>query len=261
MEKVTRRVALSGMLGTGAAAWWGDEQPEGLDGRNQTTRTASMRARQRVDPRSISAVVTRRPVVTLTFDDGPDPATTPRVLDVLGDHGVRATFFMVGRLATQHPDLVREVLARGHQVANHTQDHLWLDRQPQWVVAAQVLDGARSLTAVGAPASALFRPPHGWTSPAVASVALRHRLRSIFWSDCLEKHLQLGPAAAATTMAAGVRRGSILLAHDGGHLDGPNPQSIDRSASVEALPHLLEAVLAKALRFVTLSDLIGESSP
>ena len=113
------------------------------------------------------------------------------------------------------------------------------------------------MAAVGAPANGLFRPPHGWTSPAVASVARRYRLRSIFWSDCLEKHLQLGPRAAATAMAGGVRRGSILLSHDGGHLDGPNPQCIDRSASVEALPHLLEAVRAKELRFVTLSHLIG----
>jgi chitooligosaccharide deacetylase len=104
----------------------------------------------------------------------------------------------------------------------------------------------------------LFRPPHGWTSGAVAGVMRREGLRSIFWSDCLEHHLSLGPpSTAVAAMAARVRPGSILLCHDGGHLDGPHPQSFDRSTTVAALPHLLEAVLARNLRFVTVSRLAG----
>ncbi|NYG07047.1 chitooligosaccharide deacetylase [Phycicoccus badiiscoriae] len=197
-------------------------------------------------------------MVALTFDDGPDPASTPAVLDVLDQFGVVATFFMIGRNVVERPDLAVEVLRRGHQVASHTQDHLWLDEQPAAVVRSQVLAGAASLARVGAPSTRLFRPPHGWTSPTVARVTHAHGLRCIFWSECLEHYLRLGdPSSAAAAVAARTGPGSIILCHDGGHLDGPHPQSLDRAATVAALPHMLDAVLSKDLRFATVSELTG----
>ena len=78
-----------------------------------------------IDPRAVSSVPTSAPLVALTFDDGPDPAYTPRVLEILAQHQVRATFFMIGRSAARHPELVAAVLTAGHTIANHTQDHLW----------------------------------------------------------------------------------------------------------------------------------------
>ena len=251
----TRRVVLGTALGTGlvsalGAAVAGAGEP--------SARTNSPLSRSRVDPRAISSVSTREPIVALTFDDGPDPASTPAVLDVLDAFGLAATFFMIGRNAVEHRELVAEVIGRGHQVANHTRDHLWLDRQQPAVVRQQIIAGARCLTGVGAPSNRLFRPPHGWTSDVVARTTRREGLRSIFWSDCLEHHLALGgPSYSAAAMAARAQPGSILLCHDGGHLDGPHPQSIDRSATVAALPLMLDAVLAKGLRFVTVSELAG----
>jgi chitooligosaccharide deacetylase len=251
----TRRALVAGALATGLA---GALSPGVARAGSHQPRTTDPQSRLRVDPRSISFVATQERVVALTFDDGPDPASTPEVLAVLEHFGVPATFFMIGRNVVEHPELVTEVIRRGHQVANHTQDHLWLDRQPLGVVQRQVHLGAQSLTLAGAPANRLFRPPHGWTSDAVAGVLRREGLRSIFWSDCLEHHLALGaPAAAVAAVAGRARPGSILLCHDGGHLDGPHPQSFDRSATAAALPDLLEAVLAKHLRFVTVSELTG----
>jgi chitooligosaccharide deacetylase len=251
----TRRAVLGTVLATGLAGALGSGAAR-AGGR--LTRTCDAASRTSVDPRSISFVPTRERVVALTFDDGPDPATTPAVLDVLDDFGVRATFFMVGRNVDEHRGLATEVIRRGHEVANHTQDHLWLDQQPKAVVARQVDLGTKSLARVGATPNGLFRPPHGWTSDGVASVTRRAGLRSIFWSECLEHFLALdAPAQAAAAMAVRARPGSILLCHDGGHLDGPHPQSYDRSATVAALPLMLDAVLTKNLRFVTVSELTG----
>jgi chitooligosaccharide deacetylase len=251
----TRRAVLTAGLATGLA---GALHPGVATARGVLARTADADSRLRVDPRSISRVPTRERVVALTFDDGPDPAFTPDVLDTLEDFGVRATFFMVGRNVQEHRALTTEVLRRGHQVANHTQDHLWLDRQPQRVVEGQIAFGAKTLELAGARRNRLFRPPHGWTSHVVADVTRRKGLRSIFWSDCLEHYLALEePSAAAAAVATRARPGSILLCHDGGHLDGPHPQAFDRSATVAALPHLLDDVLAKDLRFVTVGELTG----
>jgi len=238
---------VAGVLGTGL-----------LRSHDQSERTLTALARSRVDPTSISSVRGTGRVAALTFDDGPDPASTPAVLDVLDEFGVVATFFMIGRNVDEHPDLAAEVIRRGHQVANHTQDHLWLDMQPESVVRRQVQGGAESLARLGAPANRLFRPPHGWTSHTVARVAHAHGLRSVFWSECLEHYLPLGaPSFAATAVAARTGPGSILLCHDGGHLDGPHAQSFDRAHTVAALPSLLDAVLAKDLRFVTIGELTG----
>lgn len=251
----TRRAVLGAALGTGVTSALGAGLAKSHD---EPGRTMSPLSRSRVDPRSISSVHTRGRVAALTFDDGPDPASTPAVLDVLEDFGVVATFFMIGRSATEHRDLATEVLRRGHQVANHTQDHLWLDAQPEAVVRRQIQMGAASLARVGAPANRLFRPPHGWTSRTVARVTHAQGLRSVFWSECLEHYLPLGtPASAAAAVAARTGPGSILLCHDGGHLDGPHPQSFDRSATVAALPLLLEAVLVRDLRLVTVRQLTG----
>jgi peptidoglycan/xylan/chitin deacetylase (PgdA/CDA1 family) len=108
--------------------------------------------------------------MALTFDDGPDPDFTPAVLDVLGMCDVRATFFVIGRNAAKHPDLIQKMLREGHVVANHTQDHLWLNELDRDGIQDQVIGGLTTLGAIGAQGSSMFRPPRGWTSPTVADV-------------------------------------------------------------------------------------------
>jgi chitooligosaccharide deacetylase len=204
------------------------------------------------DPRALVSLATRGRRIALTFDDGPDPAYTPQVLDLLAAYRVPATFFMIGRNAVTHPDLVRRVQAEGHLVANHTRDHVWLDRLDRAAVGRQLDGGAADLVSAGASVGGLMRPPRGWTSPSVAEAAGERRLRAVFWTVCLEAHLHAGPARAVRSMGGALRPGAIVLCHDGGHLDGPNPQSVDRSGTVAALPALLERVRALRLRPVTL---------
>jgi chitooligosaccharide deacetylase len=190
--------------------------------------------------------------IAVTFDDGPDPAYTPHVLDLLAAEGVPATFFVIGRNAVRYPRLIGRMLAEGHTVANHTRDHLWLDRLAAGPVAAQVDGGTADLLAAGAPASGLLRPPRGWTSPVVAQVAAGRGLTSVFWTVCLEAHLHGGVTAGVEAVVERLTPGAILLCHDGGHLDGPNPQSVDRSATVAALPRLLRRIRDLRLQPVAL---------
>jgi chitooligosaccharide deacetylase len=218
--------------------------------------TDSPWSRALVDPAGLTAVHTSAPVVALTFDDGPDPRHTPQVLDVLARAGVTATFFVVGRNALAHPELVRRILAEGHEVANHTQDLVWLDRLGLDEVRRQIVTGTTSLRRAGAPAPRVFRPPRGWTSSEVAQAAGGLGLRSVFWTDCLEARLRRGVRAAASEVAEGARPGAVLLLHDGGHLDGPNPQAFDRGGTVEALPHLLAGLQRRGLTAASLRRLM-----
>lgn len=245
---VDRRVLLGGagavcLLSAGVAA----AHPETWQLEDHTPRVRT------IDPLAIMGVATNDPLVSLTFDDGPDPAYTPVVLDVLAEHRVTATFFMIGRLAAAYPELVQRVLREGHSIANHTADHLWLDRLSEPLVRDQIERGTLLLGQAGASGNVYFRPPRGLTSPTVAAVTRSLEVRSFFWGTCLEANLSHHPVREAATITAGrCQPGTIILAHDGGHLDGPNPQSIDRSPTVEALPGLIRQVRARGLDFTTL---------
>lgn len=213
-----------------------------------------------VDPRAVVAVQSEAASVALTFDDGPDPAYTPAVLEILAHFGTRATFFMIGRNAAAHPDLVREVLLAGHSIGNHTQDHLWLRDLSAREVSEQIENADQTLRGAAAAPGDLFRPPRGLTSATVASVTRRLGVRSYFWNACLEANLHHGVSAAAEATADHCRPGAIILCHDGGHLEGPNPQHIDRSRSVAALPGLLTRLRDRGLQPVTLPVLMAAAT-
>ena len=180
------------------------------------------------------------------------------MLDLLAAAGATATFFVVGRNAEEHPELVRRIVAEGHEVANHTQDHDWLDGLDDDGVRRQITAATESLRAAGAPQPHVFRPPRGWTSSTVARPAATLGLRSVFWTDCLEARLHGGVPAAVLQVAGGARPGSVLLLHDGGRVRGPNAQQLDRSATVEALPRLLTALRRRGLAAASLRRLLPE---
>ena len=216
--------------------------------------TKTPEGRARMDPDAISQAAPGGPLMALTFDDGPDPRYTGDILDALGAQEVRATFFVIGRNAEKYPKLVSRIVAEGHELANHTQDHIWLDTQPRAVVQQQISQAQATID--GYASAAYLRPPRGWTSRAVAEQAAASRLRSIFWSDSFDRYLGLPVQTAVATVAGNARPGSIILCHDGGHLDGPNPQQFDRTRTVAAVPGLIAAVRAQGLRPVTLSELL-----
>jgi len=189
----------------------------------------------------------RRGQVALTFDDGPDPETTPRVLDLLDAHEARASFFLIGQRAARHPALVQEILRRGHSVENHTHSHpphfaaLGLGGQRREILQAQ----AAIREAGGAPR--FFRPPMGLHSPLLAPVLASLGLRHASWT-------RRGADGAIGDPARVLRRlrrpaaGEILLLHDGN--SRPDPEG--RPVVLAVLPALLAQFRAAGLSPVPL---------
>lgn len=201
----------------------------------------------------------RRGEVALTFDDGPDPEVTTRVLDLLDAHGASASFFLVGRRAGRHAGLVREIVRRGHSVENHTHAHsaafaaLPPGPMRREIAAAQ----AAIADVVGcAAAPRFFRPPAGIRSllldPALAAAGLRH----VSWTRRGYDTVCRDPDALRRRLERGLAAGDVLLLHDG------NAARVRRDGAVvvlEALPGLLRRIAAAGLRAVSLPQAIQES--
>jgi peptidoglycan/xylan/chitin deacetylase (PgdA/CDA1 family) len=199
---------------------------------------------------AVFRVQTDQRMVALTFDDGPDPRWTPRVLDLLRQHHAHATFFEVGKNVLEHPDLVRTVLDDGHEVADHTWDHPDLELMPAAQVGAEITRGAEALLQVGAPAPKYFRPPKGATDEAIGVLADANHYRTIFWDVCLERFVDHTPdmADGVQDMLTRIKPGSIILAHDGGI---PN-----RTKTMQTLPMLLDGLQARGYKMVDVTHLL-----
>jgi peptidoglycan-N-acetylglucosamine deacetylase len=193
---------------------------------------------------------TTRPELALTFDDGPSPKTTPRVLAELAKSGVRATFFLVGRKALAHPELVREIARAGHQIGLHGFEHdrLFSLRGPAHV-QADIVRSQDVLEQAGAPRPTLFRPPIGFVSHFTVNGARRANVTLI---GCSARALDGFRGAAATKVAERLVRalepGALLAMHDAAEHDDYVP------ASLEALPRVLSAIRERGLRAVTLGS-------
>lgn len=186
---------------------------------------------------AVVRVVTDRRVVALTFDDGPSARYTPRVLRDLARAGARATFFVVGQAALQHPAIVRAAVKAGHEIGDHTFHHARLPRLSSARVAWELDAGARAIEHVGAPAPAYSRPPWGDFDERVAAIAAAQRRPLVGWDLALEKELDGRDVAdGVRRLVARVRRGSIVLAHDGRGV---------RDRTLAALPLLLKLLRAR----------------
>jgi peptidoglycan/xylan/chitin deacetylase (PgdA/CDA1 family) len=190
--------------------------------------------------------------LALTFDDGPNPAATPRLLDILARHNARATFFLIGEYVLREPALTRELLAAGHTLGNHTMHHPWLPRHSESTIRAEIAACNNALEdTLGQPAT-LFRPPHGARRPAVMRIARELGLETVQWNvmvgdwmnrtpDDLHRRIERGIAANRRR-----QRGTNVVLHDGSQHD---PRA-DRTATVDAVEKLLTQ-LAPETRFVT----------
>ena len=196
----------------------------------------------------VSHASTDKPVVALSFDDGPDPTYTPRVLDILKRYGAKATFFEEGRMIRLHPDLVRRVIAEGHVLGNHTDTHPYIERLSRDQVSSQIGACDDALASVVGVRTHLFRPPRGAWNPTVFHEAINHGDHIVLWSVALEHQATPLPMQMAARVLGIVRPGAIILMHDGAN--------ISRESTIQALPLLLDGLRAKGYRFVTIPDLL-----
>jgi peptidoglycan-N-acetylglucosamine deacetylase len=179
-------------------------------------------------------------VVYLTFDDGPTPAWTPRVLELLARYRARATFFVLGRNAAAHPELVRQEFAAGHGVGNHTWSHRRLTGLTGAQLAAEVSATSGAIQRItGAPVRCL-RPPFATVDATSANQVWALGLRLTMWDIDTNDWLRPGAEAIAGQVLGRVRSGDVILMHDGGG---------DRSQTVAALEQVLSALATRGYRF------------
>lgn len=200
--------------------------------------------------RAITELPTAEPVVALTFDDGPDPVVTPRILEILRAHGAQATFFVLGARAQAHPELVRRIYDEGHAVGTHTQRHRLRFHFGSARYVQQEVEQAIEVVAGLLPVRpTLFRPPQGLRSPCFAAGWRRVRGQTcVIWSV---RGLDSRPTTAAAIVARvrrGLRPGAIVTLHDGTGLGGGH----DRAPTLEALGQVLADCQARGLRCVAL---------
>lgn len=178
---------------------------------------------------------TPRKEIWLTIDDGPDGADTPRILDLLDVHGARATFFLIGERAAKFPELVGEILRRGHQVGHHTQTHptrlFWCASSAR--VRAEIDDGLAALQAGGA-APQWFRPPVGIKNLHLAGALARRNLGCVGWNVRSHDFKSRNPAEVVARVMKTVAPGAIVLMHEG--------RGMDPRVRVHAIAQLLETL-------------------
>jgi peptidoglycan-N-acetylglucosamine deacetylase len=185
--------------------------------------------------------------IYLTFDDGPDPRSTPQILDLLAQAQMHATFFAIGEFAQREPALLRSVAAAGHAVGNHTFSHRhpWLMRSR--AARAQVRDGAKALSDVLGREPFLYRPPHGRARPCMTDEARLRGERVVMWDRSAIDWGWLGTAPRIAERLARVRAGDIVLMHDGRNQHNRPDQLL------QALPEFLRELTRRGLRSVACS--------
>lgn len=198
--------------------------------------------------RALGRIDSDRKVVALTFDDGPNPDATPRILDTLGEKGVRATFFVLGSHAERWPELVRRMSSEGHQLGNHGYFHRKLQFKSPFYVRRDIRLGIRAIRRAGAPAPRYFRAPHGFRSPWTTPIASSYGERTVGWSLGVWDSDRPGVNEIVRRTIEGVTPGSIVLLHDG---DGYNPDG-DRMQTAAALPHIIDRLTDQGYEFATL---------
>lgn len=181
----------------------------------------------------------------LTFDDGPDPAVTPRVLAVLREHNIPATFFLIGRRAAEHPDLVQRIMEDGHALAHHSYTHA----PPEQITAKQLIREVERTQELFVQFFGrrlrFFRPPYGKVT-AAKLWQLWHAGQSVVLWNRDPKHLNRSTAAIGRWLAESpIRSGDLILLHD----------SVPHTA--ETLPAMLTAINAQGLRCATVDEWVG----
>ncbi|MBL0217727.1 MAG: polysaccharide deacetylase family protein [Myxococcales bacterium] len=217
-----------------------------------------------VHPRSqffvpvIDRLGSRDPIVALTFDDGPDPVFTPRILDVLAAHQAHATFFVLGERAARYPEIVQRIHREGHSVGTHTQHHTLRFHFGSRAYVTREIEDAIAVVAKLLPAPpTLFRPPQGLRTPPFAAGWRRLRgLTCVTWSVRGLDSLRTTADKIVARVAPKLVPGAIVTLHDGTGLGG----GADREPTLAALETLLGECKTRGLRCVAL-DGVGGAVP
>jgi peptidoglycan/xylan/chitin deacetylase (PgdA/CDA1 family) len=190
------------------------------------------------------------PYIAMTFDDGPSAQLTPKLLDILKERGIKATFFVVGQNAAEYPDILRRMADEGHEIANHSWSHPALTKLGAEGVRKQIENTNDAIVAATGKRPVLMRPPYGATSSTLnRRLTEEYGLKVILWSvDPLDWKYR-NSSRVYNYIVQNTQPGSIILSHD------------IHATTVAAMPETLDALLAKGYKFVTVSELIARDVP
>ena len=193
--------------------------------------------------------------VALTFDDGPDPEFTPRVLEILTREQVTATFFVVGERARLNQALLREIDRQGHLIGNHSFSHAWnINFALHAGLTREIVGCNAAIEAAIGKRPQFYRAPHGFKNPALGDVLAKLSMTCVGWQVRGFDAVRSDADVIARRLLLKARAGGILLLHDGSGLQGTQ----DRSATLAALPVIIAGLRARGLGFVRLDQLVAQ---
>lgn len=182
-------------------------------------------------------------IISLTFHDGPNPKSTPQLLKILDDANIKATFFVVGKMAEKYPELLKEINKRGHQIASHTYNHKNLTTLSTTEIISELSRTRFLIKDITGVNTYLFTPPGGHYNPRVINEANSCGYKMALWSVFPEDHRNPSPVIYEKVISD-ARDGSVVLLHNG------PPDTIN------ALPKIIEKLKVRGFKFTTLSELL-----
>ncbi|WP_248926565.1 polysaccharide deacetylase family protein [Paenibacillus hamazuiensis] len=202
-------------------------------------------------PRSevVFNIETDQKLIALTFDDGPNPVYTPQILDLLKEHGAKATFFVLGKRVQSFPQIAIREVNEGHEIANHTFDHHFLKNVSPDKLKEEIRQTQEVIFDITEQMPHVFRPPGGFYDDALIDLAREDHFTVVMWSwyQDTKDWRRPGVRKIVDTVLSNVHNGDIILFHD---LEG------DCSQTVESLRQILPKLKEQGYQFVTVTDLM-----
>jgi peptidoglycan-N-acetylglucosamine deacetylase len=201
-------------------------------------------------PATYAQVRVDQPYIAMTFDDGPSAENTPRLLEMLKQRNIKATFFLIGQNVASNPDLVRRILADGHEIGNHSWTHPQLSKLSDDRVTMEITKTQDAIKDASGFTPTLLRPPYGAITPRQREwVEDRFGLNVILWSVDPFDWKRPGASVITQRILSQTRPGAIILSHD------------IHKQTVDAMPATLDGLIAKGYKFATVSQLIAMNKP
>jgi peptidoglycan/xylan/chitin deacetylase (PgdA/CDA1 family) len=201
-------------------------------------------------PATYTQVRVDQPYIAMTFDDGPSAANTPRLLDILKQRNIKATFFLIGQNVASNPDIVRRILADGHEIGNHSWTHPQLSKLSDDRVTAEITKTQDAIKDASGFTPTILRPPYGAiTARQREWIESKFGLSIILWSIDPFDWKRPGASVITQRILSQVRPGAIILSHD------------IHKQTVDAMPATLDGLIAKGYKFVTVTQLIAMNKP
>jgi peptidoglycan-N-acetylglucosamine deacetylase len=224
--------------------------PKAVPVKVQKETAAKTPAPPKEPPITFSSVHVDGPYIAMTFDDGPSATLTPKLLDILAAHHIKVTFFVLGEMVAEHPEILARAAQEGHEIASHSWSHPNFAKMSQENIRSQLQRTEDEIKSATGKRPTLFRPPYGSiTEHQKKWIHDQYGYDIILWDVDPLDWKRPGPAVVRNRILKETRAGSIVLSHD------------IHPGTIEAMPSTFDELEAKGFKFVTVSELLGMATP